>query len=159
MASTTRHLKQHCRCAKTTTRDHRSVVPSERYNERLDIGEVSSLVAPRFGWMWEDSPQHDHLRSSPRTRYPPDFDFFFDFKDKEKRSLENPLCSLAWQMYHIGDKARQVLDNDRALCPVQERPTLCYLSSCVCGMLGCYHQVRVIIHALDECTTKRDLLS
>ncbi|CAI0643626.1 unnamed protein product [Colletotrichum noveboracense] len=62
-------------------------------------------------------------------------------------------------MYHIGDKARQVLDNDRALCPVQGRPTLCYLSSCVYGMLGCYHRVRVIIDALDECTTERDLLS
>lgn len=84
---------------------------------------------------------------------------FFDFKDNQKRSLENLLCSLAWQMYHIGDKAGQVLDNDRALCPVQGRPTLRCLSSCVYGMLGCYHRVRVIIDALDECTTKRDLLS
>lgn len=99
----------------------------------------------------------EHLE---QTDAHPTLAFFFDFNDTRKQTLENLLCSLAFQLYQIGGEAASKLDdlftsyNDG--CRHLDISTL---SACVDSMLQCYSKTNIVLDALDECTTRRELLS
>ncbi|KAJ4177440.1 hypothetical protein NW767_015118 [Fusarium falciforme] len=85
--------------------------------------------------------------------------FFFDFNDPRKQTLESLLRSLAFQLYHSGGEAARRLeslftyhDNGR------RQPDMSALSDCVDTMMQTAGKVAVILDALDECTTRGELL-
>ncbi|KAH7187396.1 hypothetical protein DER44DRAFT_130688 [Fusarium oxysporum] len=85
--------------------------------------------------------------------------FFFDFSDPRKQKLENLLRSLAVQLYHTGNEAARRLDNlftshDNG----RRQPDTTALSACVDTMIQTAGKVFIIIDALDECTTREELL-
>ncbi|KAF6785045.1 hypothetical protein CSOJ01_15658 [Colletotrichum sojae] len=86
--------------------------------------------------------------------------FFFDFNDTRKQKLEDLLRSLAFQLYHASAEAAKRLDNlftssDKG----RRQPDVSALSACVDSMLQSSPKVAVILDALDECTTRRELIS
>ncbi|KAF4447588.1 nucleoside phosphorylase domain-containing protein [Fusarium austroafricanum] len=85
--------------------------------------------------------------------------FFFDFSDPGKQKLENLLRSLAIQLYHTGNEAARRLDSLFASHDDgRKQPDTNALPACVDAMIHITGKVVVIIDALDECTTREDLL-
>jgi hypothetical protein len=85
--------------------------------------------------------------------------FFFDFSDPGKQKLENLLRSLAVQLYHKGNEAARRLDSLFASHDDGRRqPDTGALSACINTMIQITGKVFVIIDALDECTTREELL-
>jgi hypothetical protein len=85
--------------------------------------------------------------------------FFFDFNDARKQKLENLLRSLVIQLYHTGNEAARRLDSlftshDNG----RKQPDTTALSACVDTMIQTAGKVFIIIDALDECTTREELL-
>ncbi|KAI8715182.1 hypothetical protein NCS52_01025400 [Fusarium sp. LHS14.1] len=85
--------------------------------------------------------------------------FFFDFNDSRKQTLEGLLRSLAIQLYGSGGKAAKELDSlftnhDSG----RRQPDTSTLSACVDSMMRITGKVCVILDALDECTTRGELL-
>ncbi|EGU87126.1 hypothetical protein FOXB_02353, partial [Fusarium oxysporum f. sp. conglutinans Fo5176] len=85
--------------------------------------------------------------------------FFFDFNDARKQKLEDLLRSLAVQLYHTGNEAAGRLDSlfishDDG----RRQPDTKALSACVNAMIQNAGTVFIIIDALDECTTREELL-
>ncbi|KAL3587654.1 hypothetical protein FPOAC2_13552 [Fusarium poae] len=85
--------------------------------------------------------------------------FFFDFSDPGKQKLENLLRSLAVQLFHTGNEAARRLDSLFASHDGGRRqPDTGALSACINTMIQITGKVFVIIDALDECTTRAELL-
>jgi hypothetical protein len=85
--------------------------------------------------------------------------FFFDFNDARKQKLEDLLRSLAVQLYHTGNEAARRLDSLFTYHDDGRRqPDTNALSACVDTMIQTTGKVFVIIDALDECTTREELL-
>ncbi|KAH7150858.1 hypothetical protein DER46DRAFT_400008 [Fusarium sp. MPI-SDFR-AT-0072] len=89
----------------------------------------------------------------------PTLAFFFDFNDSRKQKLENLLRSLAFQLYHTGNKAARRLDSlftshDNG----RRQPDTTALAACVNAMIQTSEKVFIIIDALDECTAREELL-
>ncbi|KAK7428247.1 hypothetical protein QQZ08_005313 [Neonectria magnoliae] len=85
--------------------------------------------------------------------------FFFDFNDPGKQTLESLLRSLAFQLYRSGGEAVRALDSlfnyhDNG----RRQPDTSALSACVNTMIQITGKVTVILDALDECTTREELL-
>jgi hypothetical protein len=85
--------------------------------------------------------------------------FFFDFNDSGKQTLESLLRSLAFQLYHSGGEAARELDSlftshDNG----RRQPDTTALSKCVGMMMQTAGKIAVILDALDECTTRKELL-
>ncbi|KAH6708523.1 ankyrin repeat protein [Verticillium dahliae] len=86
--------------------------------------------------------------------------FFFDFNDTKKQTLNGLLRSLAIQLYHTGGEAARKLDSLLASHGDDRRqPDMSGLSACVESMIKVSGNVTVVLDALDECTTKGQLLS
>ncbi|KAE9570980.1 hypothetical protein CGMCC3_g12946 [Colletotrichum fructicola] len=86
--------------------------------------------------------------------------FFFDFNDTRKQKLEDLLRSIAFQLYHASAEAAKRFENlftssDKG----RRQPDVSALSACVESMLESSPKVAVILDALDECTTRRELIS
>ncbi|KAK2059928.1 hypothetical protein LY76DRAFT_677679 [Colletotrichum caudatum] len=99
----------------------------------------------------------DHLREKS-----PDLTlgFFFDFNNTGNQTLESLLRSLALQLYRTGGKAAMRLDYlFRANDDSQTQPGISALSACVESMLRTLPRVNIVVDALDECTTRDQLLS
>ncbi|KAH6978413.1 hypothetical protein EDB82DRAFT_546596 [Fusarium venenatum] len=85
--------------------------------------------------------------------------FFFDFSDTRKQKLEDLLRSLAVQLYYTGNEAARRLDslftshNDGG-----RQPDTTALSAYVDTMVQITEKVVIVLDALDECTTKGELL-
>lgn len=85
--------------------------------------------------------------------------FFFDFKDSRKQTLDSLLRSLAFQLYRSGGKAAKELDNFFTSHNNGGRqPDMSALSACIDTMIQSAGKVAVILDALDECTTRVELL-
>ncbi|EXK80973.1 hypothetical protein FOQG_14583 [Fusarium oxysporum f. sp. raphani 54005] len=85
--------------------------------------------------------------------------FFFDFSDPRKQKLEDLLRSLAVQLYHTGNKAARRLDSlFTSHDDGRRQPDTNALSACVDTMIQTAGKVSIIIDALDECTTREELL-
>jgi hypothetical protein len=85
--------------------------------------------------------------------------FFFDFSNPGKQKLEDLLRSLAIQLYHTGNNAARRLNslfashNDR-----WRQPDVGTLSAYINIMIYITGKVFIIIDALDEYTTREELL-
>ncbi|KAF4963014.1 hypothetical protein FSARC_8924 [Fusarium sarcochroum] len=85
--------------------------------------------------------------------------FFFDFNDPKKQTLESLLCSLVFQLYHTGEEAGRRLDDlfashDNGL----RQPDTTTLSDYIVSAIQATGDYVVVIDALDECTTRRELV-
>ncbi|KAM5359065.1 hypothetical protein ACJA88_015226 [Fusarium oxysporum] len=85
--------------------------------------------------------------------------FFFDFSEPKKQKLENLLRSLAIQLYHTGNEAARRLDSlFNSHDDGRRQPDTTALSACVDTMIQTAGKGFIIIDALDECTTREELL-
>ncbi|KAK3363906.1 ankyrin repeat protein [Lasiosphaeria hispida] len=100
----------------------------------------------------------DHLQGT-QTDSSVCLDFFFDFRDKDKQHLDNLLRSLAFQLYSRCPDSQKELDSLLTLYKDgQEQPTTKSLSQIVHLMMQRPPRLQIILDALDECTTRRELL-
>ncbi|EXK76369.1 hypothetical protein FOQG_18887 [Fusarium oxysporum f. sp. raphani 54005] len=85
--------------------------------------------------------------------------FFFDFNDARKQKLEDLLRSLAVQLYHTGNETARRLDSlFTSHDDGRRQPDTTALSAYIDTMIRITGKVFVIIDALDECTTREELL-
>jgi hypothetical protein len=86
--------------------------------------------------------------------------FYFDFGDRKKQDLDNMIRSLICQLYQQEQCVRQDLDDMFLACQDgSQQPTLESLKDVLNSMLGKTENVVIIVDALDESCTKRDLLA
>jgi Cdc6-like AAA superfamily ATPase len=86
--------------------------------------------------------------------------FFFDFGDHKKQNTENMIRTLICQLYQQEDRVRQDLED--AFLTNQsgsQQPTLDTLKRVLNSMLGEIENIIIVLDALDESCTKRDLLA
>ncbi|KAK4166291.1 putative vegetative incompatibility protein, partial [Cladorrhinum sp. PSN259] len=85
--------------------------------------------------------------------------FFFDFRDTDKQHLNNLLHSLAFQLYSRCPDARKELDGLLASCEDgRKQPTTASLSKTIHTMMQRPQKLQIVLDALDECTTRYDLV-
>ncbi|KAG8674314.1 hypothetical protein FPOAC1_000279 [Fusarium poae] len=80
--------------------------------------------------------------------------FYFDFSDGRKQTMDCMLRSLAFQMYELGAGCRKHLDNHNR----RDQPSTKALSEIVRKMLTQTKDVCILLDALDESTTRSELL-
>ncbi|KAI2603684.1 ankyrin repeat-containing domain protein [Hypoxylon sp. NC1633] len=86
--------------------------------------------------------------------------FYFDFKDNEKQHLHNAIRSLVSQLYYQRKDVRKYLDSLHSSCGDGSRqPSLESLCTTFQNMVEQSDEVWIILDALDECTTRKELLS
>jgi hypothetical protein len=85
--------------------------------------------------------------------------FFFDFGDRKKQDIDNMTRSLICQLYQQEQCVRQDLDDMFLACQGgSQQPTLDSLKDVLSSMLRKTENIIIIVDALDESCTKRDLL-
>lgn len=85
--------------------------------------------------------------------------FFFDFSDTEKQTYENMLRSLAFQLYQGGVNCAIYLDAlFQAHQDGKDQPTTKALEVIVLKMLLAHKNVSIVLDALNESTTRDDVL-
>jgi len=100
----------------------------------------------------------DHLHGT-QTDFCVCLDFFFDFRDKDKQHLDNLLRSLAFQLYSRCPDSQKELDGLLTLHKDgRKQPTTESLSKIVHLIMQRPPRLQIILDALDECTTGRELL-
>jgi hypothetical protein len=82
--------------------------------------------------------------------------FYFDFNDKNKQTLEKMLRSLAIQLYQAQPDDRGPLE--QLWGKGQNQPSQESLSDVLLAMLSRLNNVSIVLDALDESTTRSDLL-
>ncbi|SPO06915.1 uncharacterized protein DNG_09609 [Cephalotrichum gorgonifer] len=86
--------------------------------------------------------------------------FFFDFSDVRKQTLDSLLRSLAFQLYPLGGEAARRLDHlFGSHDDGRKQPSTAALLDCVKSMIRVHDKVTIVLDALDECTTRRELIS
>lgn len=86
--------------------------------------------------------------------------FFFDFSDTDKQSLDKLVRSLTAQLYGKCEKSQKALDKLFSSCEDGRRqPTFEPLFDTFLQMVTHVKKVQIVIDALDECNTRSDLLS
>ncbi|KAI1880051.1 hypothetical protein JX265_001672 [Neoarthrinium moseri] len=85
--------------------------------------------------------------------------FYFDFTDIEKQRFENTIRSLIDQLYHNNQSAREVLGSLYSSCDGgSEQPRVDQLQAILVKMIQQSGEVWIILDALDECTSREELL-
>ncbi|KAF7136844.1 hypothetical protein CNMCM5793_006414 [Aspergillus hiratsukae] len=86
-------------------------------------------------------------------------DFFFDFTDTNKQSLDTLVRSLVAQLYSRCENSRKELDKLFSSCEYgRQQPTHESLLDTFQHMVNHVEKIQIVIDALDECKTRRDLL-
>lgn len=86
-------------------------------------------------------------------------DFFFDFSNADKQSLDKLVRSLVTQLYSRCEDSRKELDKLFSSCEDGLRqPTYESLFTTFLQMFDYVEKIYIVIDALDECKTRRDLL-
>ncbi|KAL4990295.1 purine and uridine phosphorylase [Aspergillus falconensis] len=86
--------------------------------------------------------------------------FFFDFTDADKQSLDKLLRSLIAQLYSRCENTREELNKLFSSCEDGHRqPTYESLFTTFIQMANYVSKIQIVIDALDECKTRKDLLS
>ena len=86
-------------------------------------------------------------------------DFFFDFRDNHKQHLDDLLRSLAFQLYSRCPDSQKELDSlFSSHEDGRKQPTTESLSKTVHLMIRRPQRLQVVLDALDECTTRREVL-
>jgi len=93
--------------------------------------------------------------ATPTTLY-----FYFDFSDSRKQTLEDALRSLLWQAaIHPGSISKE-LEQLYSLCRERkDQPSMQSLTESLEKTLGALDRTTIVIDALDECTSRPDLLA
>ena len=85
--------------------------------------------------------------------------FYFDFKDEAKQSFEKMVRSLIWQVYRHNEKSREHLDQLYSSCSAgDDQPQLKSLIETFESMTDEVENLKIVLDALDECVTRRQLL-
>ncbi|CAG9954319.1 unnamed protein product, partial [Clonostachys rosea f. rosea IK726] len=85
--------------------------------------------------------------------------FFFDFGDKAKKTVDGMLRSLVFQLYRGGTDSARVLDASfQAHQDGRDQPSTKALSDALFTMLAAQEQVVIVLDALDESTSRDELL-
>ncbi|KID95704.1 Pfs, NACHT and Ankyrin domain protein, partial [Metarhizium majus ARSEF 297] len=85
--------------------------------------------------------------------------FFFDFSDTTKQTLDGMLRSLAFEVYQGGAGFADVLDATfEAHQDGRDQPATSTLEDVVCKMLAVQKKGSIVLDALDESTTRDELL-
>jgi hypothetical protein len=84
--------------------------------------------------------------------------FFFDFSDTTKQTLDGMLRSLAFQLYQGGAGSAGLDASFQAHQNGRDQPTTKTLEDVVCKMLAFHEQGSIVLDALDESTTRGELL-
>lgn len=85
--------------------------------------------------------------------------FFFDFADANRQALDQLVRSLATQLYSRCENSRKELDILFLSCEDgRQQPTSESLFTTFLRMVNCVGKALIIIDALDECATRKDLL-
>ncbi|KAH0344628.1 Pfs, NACHT and ankyrin domain protein, partial [Aureobasidium melanogenum] len=85
--------------------------------------------------------------------------FYFNFTDTWKQTLDNALRSLLWQLTNRGGSSFREVEKLYESCNgSQNQPSTQSLIRGLESILQATSRVIVVLDALDECTTRRDLL-
>ncbi|KAH7026446.1 uncharacterized protein B0I36DRAFT_213777, partial [Microdochium trichocladiopsis] len=85
--------------------------------------------------------------------------FYFDFRDAGKQSLESLLRSLAYQMHQMGHEPSLIVNQAfESHGSGRREPDLTALSQIVLAAIKATPKAVLVLDALDECTTRRELL-
>jgi hypothetical protein len=88
----------------------------------------------------------------------PILSFFFDFSDTTKQTLDGMLRSLAFQLYQGGAGSAGLDVSFQAHQNGSDQPATKTLEDVVCKMLAGQEKGSVVLDALDESTTRGELL-
>ncbi|KAG9854462.1 purine and uridine phosphorylase, partial [Aureobasidium melanogenum] len=98
--------------------------------------------------------QHNSLVASAVLLY-----FYFDFSDVRKQTLDNALRSLLWQVTNRGGSSFREVEKLYESCnDGQNQPPTQSLIRALESVLQATGRVIIVLDALDECTTRPDLL-
>ncbi|KAK4220523.1 hypothetical protein QBC38DRAFT_540511 [Podospora fimiseda] len=85
--------------------------------------------------------------------------FFFDFSDTTKQTLDGMLRSLAFQLFQDGPGSANLLDDSfKVHRDGRDQPATKALEDVVCKVLVAQQKVCIVLDALDESTTRGQLL-
>lgn len=102
----------------------------------------------------------NHLRQNQEGSSTLVLDFFFDFSDTRKQSVDQLVRSLVAQLYSRCQDSRRELDalftNHKE---GNQQPTTDSLCATLKTMMQHVKTIQIVIDALDECQTRKDLLS
>ena len=85
--------------------------------------------------------------------------FYFDFSDTKKQRYENLICSMIAQLSMQSTNTPEALNTIYSRCQEgQQQPTVADLVLALQHMLKDFHQIFIILDALDECTERERLL-
>ncbi|KAG9517689.1 purine and uridine phosphorylase, partial [Aureobasidium melanogenum] len=85
--------------------------------------------------------------------------FYFDFSDVRKQTLDNALRSLLWQVTNRGGSSFSEVEKLYGSCNGgQNQPSTQSLIRALESVLQATGRVIIVLDALDECTTRQDLL-
>jgi Cdc6-like AAA superfamily ATPase len=98
--------------------------------------------------------EQESLSQSPMLLY-----FYFDFNDSRKQTLDNVLRSLLWQTAKCLDGSPKDLAQLYSSCRNgRDQPSTSSLVETLYVALRNLSRTRIVLDALDECTTKPDLM-
>ncbi|KAK0723571.1 Pfs, NACHT and ankyrin domain protein [Lasiosphaeria miniovina] len=101
----------------------------------------------------------DHLHDARRSDSDVCLSFFFDFREKDKQRLDDLLRSLIFQLSSQHVNAQQALDELFALCNEgTKQPATDAMTGTLRKMLQHSPRAWVVLDALDECSTRGELL-
>lgn len=101
----------------------------------------------------------DHLRHNQEGSSTLVLDFFFDFSDTRKQSVDQLVRSLVAQLYCRCKDSREELDALFTDCKEGHRqPTTDSLCATLEKMMQHVKTIQIVVDALDECQTRKDLL-
>jgi len=85
-------------------------------------------------------------------------EFYFDFSDTAKQSVDGVIRSLLFQLYKLGPHPGHLDSLYKSYQDNQRQPDSPTLSNCLRTMIKGSRPIFVILDALDECTERQDLL-
>jgi SpoVK/Ycf46/Vps4 family AAA+-type ATPase len=101
----------------------------------------------------------EYLRQNKEDSSHVVLDFFFDFNDIEKQSLDKLVRSLVAQLYSGCKHSRKELDTlFSSFEDGRRQPTTESLFATFQHMMNHVEKIQIVIDALDECKTRKDLL-
>ncbi len=100
----------------------------------------------------------EHLRQNQESPHVV-LDFFFDFREAEKQSLDNLIRSIVVQLYSRCENSRKEIDTLFSQYEDgRQQPTTESLVKAFQHMTNQVEEIQIVIDALDECKTRRELL-
>ena len=113
-----------------------------------------SLIKNRSSTIVQDVMLHCQSDQTVAIMY-----FYFDFSDTEKQRYENFIRSLVVQLSKQSMNTPEVLSTIYSRCQEgQQQPTTDDLVLTLQHMLRDFHEIFIILDALDECTEREELL-